>query len=128
MELLYWSLLSGTPAVDACIRGRAFPELQMTTAAIYLGIDSLIPSAVCDEKGNETIISQATTPKTVERIGRAACTVMGSKAGFVAAPLKGSTLHKIAVPNCYSQAWRLGRTVSSKVIPEYIIHNFLFTF
>ena len=36
---------------------------------------------------------------------------MGSKAGFVAAPLSGADLHAIAIPNCYSQAWRLGRTV-----------------
>jgi len=111
MELLYWSLLSGIPAVDACMRGRAFPELQMTTAGVYLGVKALRPSVVVDEKGHQVIVRSATTPLMVERLGRAACTVMGSKAGFVAAPLTGAELHRIAIPNCYSQAWRLGRTV-----------------
>ena len=32
IELLFWSLLSGIPAIDACIRGRAFPELQVRRA------------------------------------------------------------------------------------------------
>lgn len=109
MELLYWSLLSGIPAVDSCIRGRAFPELQMTTASIYLGLDALVPAVVCDEKNNEVVIRSAKNPKNVESLGRAACTVMGSKAGFTSAPLSGSNLKKIAIPNCYSQAWRLGR-------------------
>ena len=83
----------------------------MTTAGIYLGIEAMVPSVVADEKGHQVMMRQATTPKMVERLGRAACTVMGSKAGFVAAPLSGTQLRRIAVPNCYSQAWRLGRTV-----------------
>ena len=83
----------------------------MTTASIYLGLKAMIPSVVCDEKENEVVIRCAKNPKMVEQLGRAACTVMGSKAGFVAAPLTGSDLHEIAIPNCYSQAWNLGQVM-----------------
>ena len=44
MELLYWSLLSGIPALDAAA-GKAFPEVQLGT-----------PALVCDEKGNRVTI------------------------------------------------------------------------
>mmetsp|Transcript_81746 Transcript_81746/g.198121 ORF Transcript_81746/g.198121 Transcript_81746/m.198121 type:complete len:201 (+) Transcript_81746:1-603(+) len=36
---------------------------------------------------------------------------MGSMAGFVSAPLRGKDLPHILLPNCYSQAWRLGQSV-----------------
>ena len=111
MELLYLAALSGLPALDGCVRGRAFPELQMSTAAIYLGIDAMRPAVVCDEKGNSVYIRDAISPKAVENLARAATTTMGSSAAFVPAPLSGADVKRVTVPNAYSQAWRLGRTV-----------------
>eukprot|EP01052_Picozoa_sp_SAG31_P014303 SAG31_NODE_884_length_11256_cov_2.889666_3_plen_281_part_00 len=111
MELLYWALLSGIPAIDGCVRGRAFPELQMSTAAIYLGIDAMRPAVVADEKGNSVLITDAKDSKAVESMARAVTTTMGSSAAFVPAPLSATQLRDIMVPNAYSQAWRLGKTV-----------------
>ena len=111
MELLFWAALTGLPAVDGCVRGRAFPELQMSTAAIYLGLKAMCPAIVADEKGNVVMVRGATSPKSVENLCRAATTTMGSSAAFVPAPLSGAAVKEITVPNCYSQAWRLGRTV-----------------
>lgn len=36
---------------------------------------------------------------------------MGSSAAFVPAPISGGECKRVAVPNAFSQAWRLGRTV-----------------
>ena len=83
----------------------------MSTAAIYLGLDAMRPAVVCDEKGNSIYIRDATSSKAVENLARSATTTMGSSAAFVPAPLSGSDVKRVTVPNAYSQAWRLGRTV-----------------
>lgn len=99
MEVLYWSLLSGIPALDATA-GKAFPEVQRGT-----------PALIGDEKGNRVTIDAASSVQSVDDLARAAVSTMGSSAAFVPAPILGEECRRVAVPNAYSQAWRLGRTV-----------------
>jgi DUF917 family protein len=99
MEVLYWSLLSGIPALDAA-SSKAFPEVQFGT-----------PALVCDEKGNRITIDAASSLQSVADLARSAVSTMGSSAAFVPAPIVGAECRRVAVPNAYSQAWRLGRTV-----------------
>ena len=74
-------------------------------------MDAMRPAVVCDEKGNRVLIEDATSTKAVEDLARAAVTTMGSNAAFVPAPLRGEQIKAVAIPNAFSQAWRLGRTV-----------------
>ena len=53
----------------------------------------------------------ASSVQSVDDLARAAVSTMGSSAAFLPAPISGHECRRVAVPNAYSQAWRLGRTV-----------------
>jgi DUF917 family protein len=74
MELLYWSLLSGIPALDAAA-GKAFPEVQLGT-----------PALVCDEKGNRITIDAASSLQSVDDLARAAVSHQQPTGGLCAMP------------------------------------------
>ncbi|BDA41353.1 probable D-/L-hydantoinase subunit A at N-terminal half [Coccomyxa sp. Obi] len=99
----------GLPVVDADFMGRAFPELQMMTSAIYG--HSLTPAALADEKGNVVMVQQCASPHWLEWLLRPVCTAMGCAAGLSTNPLTGRDLRRMAVPHTVTLAWRLGRAV-----------------
>ncbi|EIE25109.1 DUF917-domain-containing protein [Coccomyxa subellipsoidea C-169] len=99
----------GSPIVDAGFMGRAFPEVQMMTSAIYG--HSLTPAALADEKGNVVVVQHCASPQWLERLLRPVCTAMGCAAGLSTAPLTGRELRRVAVKGTVSLAWRLGRAV-----------------
>jgi hypothetical protein len=68
LEPLAVGMEQGLPVVDADLMGRAFPELQMSTAAIA-GV-SLTPAAVADDKGNVLVMAAATSPNWAEKVLR----------------------------------------------------------
>lgn len=68
LEPLAVGLEQGLPVVDADLMGRAFPELQMSTAAIA-GV-SLTPAAIADDKGNVLLMASAASPDWAERVLR----------------------------------------------------------
>ncbi|CAK0783618.1 hypothetical protein CVIRNUC_006817 [Coccomyxa viridis] len=100
----------GLPVVDADFMGRAFPELQMMTSAIY-GHD-LAPAVLADEKGNVVRVESAASPEWLERLLRPVCTAMGCAAGLSTKPMTGAELRRVAIPGTLTLAWRLGRAVA----------------
>ncbi|PRW56447.1 hydantoinase subunit beta [Chlorella sorokiniana] len=100
----------GLPVVDADLMGRAFPEMQMTTAAIYGA--PILPTALADEKGNAVVVHRAASPAWLERLLRPVCTEMGCSAGCSDCPLTGQQLKRVAVPRSLSLAWHLGSAVA----------------
>jgi len=89
--------------------GRAFPEAQMSSFAIR-GLP-LAPYATADIRNNRLIITEAADQLWTERIGRRACTEMGSIAATCSAPRSGREVKDHALLGSVSRAIRLGRAV-----------------
>ena len=108
LPLLVGALMD-IPMVDADTMGRAFPEAQMASFAIR-GL-SLTPFAMADIRNNRLIISRAVDQVWTERIGRTACTELGSIAATCSAPRSGREVKDHALLGTVSKAIRLGRAV-----------------
>ena len=109
LSALLVSAQSGRIAVDGDGMGRAFPELQMNTFVIS-GIP-VAPLAVCDVRGQTTIVSHVLDAKWGERIARAVTVQMGGASGLAARPMRGSELKRSAVWNTLTLAKQLGEVV-----------------
>jgi DUF917 family protein len=83
----------GLPVVDADLMGRAFPELQMSTAAIA-GV-SMTPACIADDKGNVVVMTAAAGPEWAEKVFRAACTEMGCSVGLASTPMTGKRAKEV---------------------------------
>src|ERR1035441_1359798 len=99
----------GIPVVDADAMGRAYPEAQMTTFAV--GDLASAPLTSVDPRGNEVIISKASTWKWMERISRKVCTEFGSTAATCKAPRRGDEVKRWGIHGPTSKAIRLGAAV-----------------
>lgn len=96
----------GLPVVDADLMGRAFPELQMTT--LDIGGAPSAPVAVCDDRGNVTIIAASEDMAWTERLARALLSAMGGLA-YVARPvMRAADLKRLAIGGSYSRARAIG--------------------
>lgn len=103
---LTWAARSGLPVVDCDLMGRAFPELQMTTAAIA-GID-ISPVVMTDERGN--VVSFTTvTPTWAETLVRTVVGAMGGEASMCLYPMTVAQARLGAVPRSMSRAIEVGR-------------------
>jgi DUF917 family protein len=109
MEPLITAAYAGLPVVDGDGMGRAFPEMQMTTYAIY-GHRST-PSAMCDLHGNVVIFERAASELWHERMARACVIAQGGSSTLANAPMPGSFVKRYAIPHTYTQAIGLGRAV-----------------
>lgn len=96
----------GLPVVDADLMGRAFPELQMTTLDIY-GTPS-VPVALCDDRGNLTIIAATEDMYWTERLARALTLSMGGLAYIARPGPRAADLKRQAVAGSYTRAWAIG--------------------
>lgn len=101
----------GIPVVDGDGMGRAFPEVQMTTFAIYGA--AAAPAALADDKGNEVVLSQIQDMYWLERLARAVTVEMGAGAGLALAPMTGEFVKRTAVGGTVTQAQAVGRTILS---------------
>lgn len=99
---------AGLPILDADGMGRAFPELQMETFAIY-GV-SPTPAAIADDKGAVTVWDAPMAARDLERAARARCIEMGGSAGMAHA-MRGRDVKRAAIPGSVSLALRLGSAV-----------------
>jgi len=96
----------GLPVVDADLMGRAFPELQMTT--LDSGGAPSAPVAVCDDRGNVTIIAASEDMAWTERLARALLSAMGGLA-YIARPVtRAADLKRLAIGGSYSRAHAIG--------------------
>lgn len=109
MEPLVTAALAGLPVVDGDGMGRAFPEMQMTTYAIY-GHRST-PSVMCDPHGNIVIFDHAITEKWHETMARACVVAQGGASVLAAAPMSGAFMKRYSIPHTYTQAIGLGYAV-----------------
>jgi DUF917 family protein len=96
----------GIPVVDADGMGRAFPELQMETFAVY-GISGS-PLCVTNEYGDTALI-QAQDNRMMEWLARGAAIRMGGCAYIAEYSMTGAEVKRTAIPNTLTLAMRIGR-------------------
>jgi hypothetical protein len=96
------------PIVDADMMGRAFPEVQMTTAAMH-GV-SAWPMSMADEKGNGVII-EAADNRMAERIARSVSVSMGGSSHICNYSMQGSAAKQALIQGSVSYAASIGRTL-----------------
>jgi DUF917 family protein len=94
------------PVVDADAMGRAFPEIQMTTAGMH-GVRAC-PLSLCDEKGNGVIVDTPTN-LWAERIARSVTVQMGGCAHICNYAMAGSRAKTALIAGSVSLAWKTGR-------------------
>jgi uncharacterized protein len=99
----------GMPVIDGDGMGRAFPELQMDTFAIY-GV-APTPGALADPRGHEVIFDKIADPVTLERYARAVTIQMGGAAGYAFPPMTGAEVKRTAIPGTVTLAVEIGRAV-----------------
>ncbi|MDR2538715.1 MAG: DUF917 domain-containing protein [Bifidobacteriaceae bacterium] len=98
----------GLPLIDVDGMGRAFPELQMVTYTIG-GVKST-PMALCDEKGNSTIINTVTN-KWTENLARALTMEMGGSTSVILYAMDGKTMKEYGVKNIVTRSEQLGKAI-----------------
>ncbi|WP_439106861.1 DUF917 domain-containing protein [Congregibacter sp.] len=99
----------GIPTLDACITGRAVPEVQQSIPWIN-GIAS-VPTAIITPWGDEIVINSAIDEYRVEDIGRAIAVGSGGAATISMAPMSGAQLEKGVIPGNLTEAMLFGQTV-----------------
>ena len=103
------SAMTGLPVIDADGMGRAFPELQMDTFAIY-GVSST-PAALADIYHNVVLFPRLADALTLERYARAVTVQMGGAAGYAFPAMSGAEAKRTAVPMTLSLAEAAGAAV-----------------
>ncbi len=99
----------GLPVIDGDGMGRAFPELQMETFAMY-GVTPT-PAALCNHHGHIAIFDNIADATTLERYARAVTIQMGGSAGYAFPVMTGAQVKETAIPGTMSLAIRLGEAV-----------------
>lgn len=102
---------AGLPVIDGDGMGRAFPEIQMTTFAIYGEGDRDNVAALSDAKGNVVVIRKVTDARMLERLARTVVVEMGASAGAAGAPMPMDFVRRTAVPATITQAIGIGHTI-----------------
>jgi uncharacterized protein len=100
---------SGLPVVDADLMGRAYPEAQMTSAAV--GDLEPNPCALYDPRGIEAFVTKVPNWKWMERASRKICVEMGSIAATGKAPRTGAEVKQWGIHFTTSKAIGIGRRV-----------------
>lgn len=99
----------GLPVLDADLLGRAFPQLQMSSANLT-GI-SASPAFVADGLNNGVVINTADA-NMLESIARVVTVSMGSSAALAAYLLNGTQAQYATIPGTITQALSIGRAIT----------------
>jgi DUF917 family protein len=99
----------GLPVVDADLMGRAYPEAQMTSAAV--GDPRPYPCTLYDPRGIEAIVTNVPNWRWMERASRKICVEMGSIASTCKAPRSGREVKDWGIHFTVSKAINIGRRV-----------------
>ena len=111
MAPIITAALAGLPVVDGDGMGRAFPEVQMSTFAIYADGSREGLTAIADDKGNVVVIKKYIDARWLERFARTIVVDMGAGAGAAGAPMLMAFVRRAAVPGTLTQALAIGRAV-----------------
>ncbi len=98
----------GLPVVDADGMGRAFPELQMETFAVY-GVPGS-PMVITNEYGDSTLV-EAHSNGMMEWLARGITIRMGGAAYIAEYSMDGRTTKRTCVPNTLTLALKIGRCI-----------------
>jgi DUF917 family protein len=99
----------GVPVVDACVTGRAVPEMQQSVPFIN-GI-SATPAAMVTRWGDTMVIDRAVDDYRVEDLGRAVAVASGGSVQMANSPLSGAQVKRAVIRGSLSEAILYGRTV-----------------
>jgi uncharacterized protein len=99
----------GKPLIDADYAGRAIPEAQCITPAIFG--ESIVPLAAVDHYGDVSLVSRAANTTMAERLGKFIAMASFGHVGCAAIPLPAETVKRIAVPRTLSQSLAIGRAI-----------------
>jgi DUF917 family protein len=99
----------GRILIDADMMGRAYPEAQMTSAAVG-GLQPW-PLATVDVRGLETVIDRVPSWKWMERVSRKVCVEYGSIASTCKAPRTGAEVKEWGVHGTTTKAIAIGAAV-----------------
>src|ERR1700719_2582391 len=99
----------GLPVVDADLMGRAYPEAQMTSAAV--GDLRPYPCTLYDPRGLESIVTNVPNWKWMERVSRKICVEMGSIASTCKAPRSGREVKEWGIHFTVTKAIGIGPPV-----------------
>jgi len=101
-----WATNTGLPVVDCDLMGRAFPELQMTTATLA-GV-SINPVVLTDERAN-VVKFEAATHEWAERMVRTVVASMGGEASVCLYAMTVAQAKTAAVGGSVSRAMQVGK-------------------
>jgi DUF917 family protein len=99
----------GRVLIDADMMGRAYPEAQMTSAAV--GDLQPWPLATVDVRGLETVIDRVPSWKWMERVSRKVCAEYGSIASTCKAPRSGAEVKEWGIHGTTTKAIAIGTAV-----------------
>lgn len=99
----------GVPVVDACVTGRAVPEMQQSVP--YINGISATPAAMVTRWGDTMVIDRAVDDYRLEDLGRAVAVASGGSVQMANSPLSGAQLKRGVIRGSVSEAILYGRTV-----------------
>ena len=73
--------------------------------------NQILPCAIASGDGRALIMTKAPDDKIIDQTLRAPCIEMGYYVGMAAKPSTTELVHKWAIKNTLSQAWRIGRCI-----------------
>ena len=95
----------GLPVIDGDGMGRAFPELQMETFAVY-GVPAS-PMVVVNEWGDSVVV-QARTNQMTEWLARGTTIRMGGQTSIAEYSMDGATAKRVSIPGTMTLARQIG--------------------
>lgn len=99
----------GIPVVDACLAGRAVPELSMQTS-FASGLNTG-PGSVVTRWGDVTHLKHVVDDYRIEDLARALAVASGGSASMAYNPLTGRQLKKVVIAGDVSRSILYGRTL-----------------
>ncbi|KAF5681269.1 hydantoinase [Fusarium heterosporum] len=105
------SLHFDRPVVDADWMGRAYPNLWQVIVAVQES-NQILPCAIASGDGRALVMTKSPDDKLIDQTLRAPAIEMGYYVGFCAKPTTVDLVHRWAIKNTMSQAWRIGRCIA----------------
>ena len=107
------SVAAGIPVVDACLAGRAKPEVEESLT--YLNGLSATPAALVTRWGDTILVDQAMDDYRYEDIARAIAVGSGGGVSQARSALSATDLKRISIHGALTEAMLFGRTTREAV-------------